>query len=189
MINAAVVLTILVTSNVLLTNGFGALTLQRGKNNYWFVLLNCVFTFAILVASACIYSAIYNYLLDPYNLEDLGILIIVMLAGAFGFIQLELTKLLSKEMYYYYDATYSYIINLGTTVGMLLCIDVTNSVGLAVVNACLVGVAYALVSILFALIYSRLHCKKVSRMFRPVPITILTISVLAMIIYAISLAV
>jgi Na+-translocating ferredoxin:NAD+ oxidoreductase RnfA subunit len=183
------VFTILVASNVLLTNGFGALTLQRGKNNYWFVLLNCVFMFAILVASACIYSIVKQYVLEPYNLEDLGILIIVLLAGAFGFIQLELTKLLSKEMYYYYDATYSYIINLGTTVGMLLCVDLTNNIASVAINASLVGVGYVAVSILFALIYSRLHSKKVSRMFRPVPITILTISVLAMVIYAISLAV
>ena len=88
MINGLFIFILLVISNVLLTNGFGALDLQRNKNSVAFTLLNSVFMGVILVVCAVIYNVLYTYVLDPYNLEKLGILIIVLLSGLFNFVVL-----------------------------------------------------------------------------------------------------
>jgi Na+-translocating ferredoxin:NAD+ oxidoreductase RnfA subunit len=189
MVNSLLILALLVTQNVLLTNGFGVLELQRGKINYYFVLLNSFCMLIMLLAGTACYSALYTYLLDPYNVEELGILVIVLLSGGFGFVELQLIKLINKEMYYYYDASYSYVTNLGVLVGVLYIINVADGVLQALFEATIVGISYIVVSPLFALVYSRVHSKKISRNFRPVPITIFTMAVLSMVIYAISICV
>ncbi len=186
MINWALVFTLVVTSNVLLTNGFGAISLQRSKNNQRFTLLNCLFMTLSMVAIVCIYGLIYVKLLDPYNVENLGIIIIVALCGAFGFASLYFTKLISKELYYYYDSTYSFVINLATSVGVVLCVDFTDGYLEGISYSLFIVIGYIIVSLLFSLTYDRLASKKISRNVRPVPITILTIAVLAMVIYAIT---
>jgi len=187
--NSALVFSLLVTNNVLLTNGFGALGLQRNKDNLLFTLLNTVLMAVVTIVGAVLYNVIYTYLLDPYNLEKLGVLIIVVLAGALNFATMGLIKVTNKEMYYYYDTTYSFVINMGLTIGILFCISPALSLVDCLINAALIGLSYILTSMLFAFVYSRLHSRRISRMIRPVPITILTMAVLSMIIYAISVSI
>ncbi|MBQ8468576.1 MAG: hypothetical protein IJ542_02340 [Clostridia bacterium] len=189
MANGLLCLTLLVTSNVMLTNGFGALGLQRNKSNLWFVLYNTFTMILVILACSSLYALAYVYLLIPYNLERLGILIIVMFSAISNFGVLEITKLVNKEMYYYYDATYSFVVNMGLTIGIMFVIDYSGSFGESMVYACLVSAAYAVATLLFAFAYSRMHNQKISRIFRPVPITILTMSIMAMIIYAISISI
>lgn len=188
MVNTMMVVGLLVTSNVLLTNGFGVLSLQRNKDNLWFVLWNSLSMVLIILACCSLYSIVYTYLLNPYNVERLGILVIILFAGMANFGILELTKLLNKEMYYYYDTSYSFIINLATTIGVLLTIDFNTSFARVIVTAAFVVLGYVIASLIFASMYSKLHNKRVSRIVRPVPITIVTMSIVAMIIYAISTA-
>ena len=185
MINCALVLTLLVTSNVMLTNGFAALSLQRSKNNMWFTVVNCLFMAVTIISCAAIYRLVYG-LLDQYNMQYLGLLVIVVLCGAFGFVGMQLIKLCSKEMYYYYDTTYSFVVNLGTSIGILISLNYAQPFALTVFGACMAAVSYVVVSGIFSLNYNRLANKRISRHVRPVPITILSIAVLAMIIYAIS---
>ena len=188
MVNTMMVVGLLVTSNVLLTNGFGVISLQRNKDNIWFVLWNSFSMVLTILACCSLYSIIYTYVLNPYNVERLGILVIILFAGVANFGTLELTKLINKEMYYYYDSTYSFIINLATTIGVLLTIDFNTSFARVLVATSFVVLGYVIASLIFAAMYSKLHNKKVSRIVRPVPITILTMSIVAMIIYAISTA-
>ena len=189
MINGLFIFILLVISNVLLTNGFGALDLQRNKNSVAFTLLNSVFVGVILVVCAVIYNVLYTYVLDPYNLEKLGILIIVLLSGLFNFVVLAIVKAASKEMYYYYDTTYSFVINLGITIGMLFTLNPALNIIETLAYSGFTAIAFILTTMLFAFVYKRLHNKKVSRLVRPVPITILTMAVLAMIIYAVSISI
>lgn len=188
MINWALVLTLLVCSNVMLTNGFAALSLQRSKNNILFTVVNCLFMAVTIISCSVIYRLIYG-VLETFNMQNLGLLIIVALSGAFGFIGLQLIKLCSKEMYYYYDTTYSFVVNLGTSIGILISLNYTQPLLLTLFEGCMAAVAYIVVSGLFSLNYNRLANKRISRNVRPVPITIITIAILAMIIYAISICV
>ena len=186
--NSALVFSLLVTNNVLLTNGFGALGLQRNKDNTLFTFLNAILVAVGTLVCAVLYNVIYTYLLDPYNVEKLGVLIIVVLAGAINFATLGILKASNKEMYYYYDTTYSYVINMGLTIGILFCISPLLSLIDCLITAAFIGLSYVLTSMLFAFVYNRLHSRRISRMIRPVPITILTMAVLSMIIYAISIS-
>ena len=188
MINGLLCLSLLVTSNVMFTNGFGALGLQRNKSNLWFVLYNTFTMILVILACRSLYSLVYMYLLVPYNLDRLGILVIVMFAAISNFGVLEITKLVNKEMYYYYDATYSFVVNMGLTIGIMFTIDYSLQFGPIKVYACLVAAGYAIATLVFSFAYLRLHNQKISKIFRPVPITILAMSVVAMIIYAITIA-
>lgn len=189
MINGLMVFSLLVLSNVMLTNGFGALALQRNKNNLWFVLLNSVTVMVVMLSCCSLYGVIYMFLLDPFNVTRLGIIVMVLLSGIANFCVLEIIKLTNKEMYYYYDMTYSFVINLGLTVGMMLCINFNQGFTEMLIESSLVVLGYVIVSLLFGLIYKRLHNQKVSRLLRPVPITISVMAVLSMIIYAISISI
>ena len=189
MVNGVLILTLLVTGNVVLTNGFGALTLQRNKNNIWFVLYNCFTMMLVLLACTSLYGVLYYYVLDPFNLEKLGILIMVLFGAITNFAVLEITKLVNKEMYYYYDATYSFVVNLGISVAIMLVTDFSLEFGQLMINACFVAIAYVIASLLFAFAYKRIHNPTISRIFRPVPVTIITMSIVAMIIYAISISI
>lgn len=189
MIDFAIVFALMVTGNMLLTNGFGALSLQRNKRNLWFVLLNTFCMAIVMIVCSMLYFVIYKFILDPYNLEPLGILIIILLAGLFNFIIMELIKVSNKEMYFYYDTTYSFVINLGTTIGALFCVNFVESFVSVVISMSFLALGYAIITLLFAFCYSRLHNSKLSKNIRPVPITIITMAVLAMIIYAIGISV
>jgi len=189
MVNGVLILTLLVTQNVVLTNGFGAITLQRNKNNIWFVLYNCFTMMLVILACTSLYGVFYVYLLDPYNLERLGILIMILFSAASNFGVLEITKLVNKEMYYYYDATYSFVINMGVSTAILFVTDFSLAFSQLMINACFIAIAYVIASLLFAFAYKRLHNTKISRIFRPVPVTIITMSIIAMIIYAISISI
>ncbi len=189
MISGFMIFTLLILGNVMLVNGFGALALQRNKNNYWFVLLNCFCMMIIMLSCSSLYGVIYIFLLEPFNVEALGIIVIVLLAGIANFCVLEIIKLTNKEMYYYYDITYSYVINLALTIAMMLCVNFKQSFLNMIIEVCFIVLGYILVSMLFGLIYRRLHNQKVSRLLRPVPITITTMAVLSMIIYAISISI
>ena len=188
MVNGMMIFTLLVVGNVILTNGFGALTLQRNKNNIWFVLYNCFTMVLVILACTSFYGVLYTYILDPYNIENLGILIMVLLSAASNFAVLEITKLVNKEMYYHYDVTYSFVINMGVAVGVLFATDFSLAFGQIMINACFISIAYIIASLLFAFAYKRMHNTKISRIFRPVPVTIITMSIIAMILYAISIS-
>lgn len=189
MINFIVIYTLFVAGNVLLTNGFGALALQRNKNNFLFILVNSLCFAVSIIASAVLYNLIYRYILDPYNLESLGILIIILLSGLFNYLSLGLIKLTSKEMYYYYDSTYSFIINLAVLIAVLFTLSPTMTILETLLYSGFTALVYVITSLLFASFYKRLHNKKVSKVIRPVPITILTMAILAMIIYTITTAI
>lgn len=189
MINGLLVLSVLVLNNVLLTNGFGVLSLQRNKNNLLFVLYNCFTMVLVLLACTSLYGVVYTYLLDPYNLEILGILVIVLFAAISNFGVLEITKLVNKEMYYYYDVTYSFVINMGITIAMLFVMDFAVDFGVLIVNASLIATAYVIATMVFAFAYPKLHNNRIPRLFRPVPITIIAMSIVAMVIYAISISI
>lgn len=188
-IDAAFIISILLVNNVMLTNGFSALELQRNKSHVGFAILNTVCNVLVILAASSLYSIIYKYILDLYNVEKVGLVIIVLLAGAGNFGILQIFKSVSKEMYYYYDATYSFVINLALTIGVLLIIDFTQNFGNAMIEALFICLAYMVVSILFALVYPRLHNQKISRIVRPVPITIMAMSVLMLILYAIRISI
>lgn len=189
MINAAFIFAIFVSGNVLLTNGFGAIALQRNKNSFLFILINSTLVGISIFASAILYNVVFTLLLKPYLVENLGILVIILLAGLFNFASLELIKLTNKEMYYYYDSTYSFVINLGITIAVLMSLNLTGSILETLCYSGFCAVCYILTSLLFATVYKRLHNKKVSKVVRPVPITILTMAVLAMIIYAVCVSI
>lgn len=189
MINFMVIYTLFVAENVLLTNGFGALALQRNKNNFLFILVNSLCFGISIIASAVLYNLVYQYILDPYNLEELGILVIILLSGLFNYLSLCLIKLTSKEMYYYYDTTYSFIINLAVLIGILFIFDPAITILETLCYSGFTALVYIITSLLFASFYKRLHNKKVSKVIRPVPITILTMAIIAMIIYTISTAI
>ncbi len=189
MINFVWIFTLFVAENVLLTNGFGALALQRNKNNFWFILVNSLCVGLSIIAGAVLYNLIYRYILDPYNLEKLSILVIILLSGLLNFLSLELIKLTSKEMYYYYDSTYSFVINLALVIAILFLVNPASGIIDTLCYSGFTAVVYILTSLLFASIYKRLHNKKVSVVVRPVPITILTMAILTMIIYVISIVI
>lgn len=189
MVNGLFVFVLFVAGNVLLTNGFGALDLQRNKNNIWFSLLNSVCMGLIMIVCSILYNLVYIHILDPFNLEKLGILIIVALSGLFNFIVLEIIKAANKEMYYYYDSTYSFVINLGVIIGILFTINPELTVLETLAYSGFTALCYVATTMLFTFVYGRLHNQKISRLVRPVPITILTMAVLAMIIYAVSTAI
>ena len=188
-IDAAFIIAILLTGNIMLTNGFSALELQRNKSNLWFALLNTFCNIMVIMAATSLYSIIYKYILDLYNVEKIGLLIIVLLAGAGNFGILQIIKSTNKEMYYYYDATYSFVINLALTIGVLLNINFSLSFGDTIIYTAFVCLAYVAISLLFAFIYPRLHNQKISKVVRPVPITILAMSVLMLILYAIKISI
>lgn len=189
MINFVLIYTLFVAGNVLLTNGFGALALQRNKNNFLFILVNSLCFGISIIAGALLYNLIYTYILDPYNLEGLSVLIIILLSGILNYLFLGLIKLTSKEMYYYYDSTYSFIINLAVLIAVLFTFSPTLSILETLCYSGFTALVYIITSLLFASFYKRLHNKKVSKIIRPVPITILTMAILAMIIYVISSAI
>lgn len=189
MINWMIVFSLLVAGNVLLTNGFGALALQRNKNSIVFTFVNSICLACVIILSSVLYNLIYTYLLDPFQLEKLGIIVIILFAGLFNFATLEMIKIASKEMYYYYDTTYSFVINMGLTIGVMLSLNPIGDLLQVLINSAFASLGYILITLIFALVYSRLHNKKVSRIVRPVPITILTMSILAMIIYAITISI
>ena len=66
-IDAAIIIAILLTGNIMLTNGFSALELQRNKSNLWFALLNTFCNIMVIMAATSLYSIIYNYILYLYN--------------------------------------------------------------------------------------------------------------------------
>lgn len=189
MISGTIILTLLVTGNIILTNGFGALTLQRNKNHIWFVLYNCFTMMLVILACGSFYGVVYTYILDPYNLEPLGILIMVLFAAVSNFAVLEITKLVNKEMYYYYDATYSFVINMGTAIAIMFVQDYSVAFDRMMITTCFIALAYVVASLLFAFAYPRLHNTKVSRLFRPVPVTIMTMSIIALILYAVRISI
>ncbi len=189
MINGAIVLTLLLLSNIILTNGFGALSLQSNKKSFRFIILNSVCMFIVLMSCCSLYGILYTYILDLYNLEKLGLVIIVLFAGIANFGILELIKLLNKEMYYYYDITYSFVVNMAVTIGILFVVNFKQSFGMMISEAALISSGYIIVNVLFACVYARLHNQKISRNARPIPITIITMSIICMIIYAISVSI
>lgn len=189
MISGLLVLSVLVLNNVLLTNGFGTLSLQRNKNNLLFVLYNCFTMVLVILACTSLYGVVYTYVLDPYNLETLGVLIIVLFAAVSNFGVLEITKLVNKEMYYYYDVTYSFVINMGITIAMLFVMDFAVGFDVLIINACLIAAGYVIATLVFAFAYPKLHNNKISRLVRPVPITIIAMSIVALVIYAISISI
>lgn len=189
MINFVWIFTLLIAENILLTNGFGTLALQRNKNNFLFVLFNSLLLGVAIIVGAVLYNVIYRYVLDPYNLEKLGILVIIVISGLLNYLVLTLIRIISKEMYYYYDITYSFVINLALTIAILLILNPALGIIETLCYSGFTAIAYVLTSLLFASFYKRLHNQKVSKLIRPVPITLLTMAILAMIIYMISTAV
>ena len=189
MVDAAFLVAILLTGNIMLTNGFSALELQRNKSHVGFAIVNTLCNVFVVLAATSLYSIVYKYVLDLYNIEKIGLIIIVLLAGAGNFGILQIIKSTSKEMYYYYDVTYSFVINLALCIGILLNVDFTQSFANTLIQSSFVCLAYLGVSLLFAFIYPRLHNQKISKVVRPVPITIVAMSVLMLILYAIRISI
>lgn len=115
-------------TNVILSNGSGALEFQREKMYRSFRYLNTLF----LIIEICIISFAYyfleTYLLSQFDLHFIGFTIVVFLSGLLNLVVSSIWRKSSNFKYYLYESSYSYAFDLVFVVSVVFMLDINVSI-------------------------------------------------------------
>ena len=89
-----------VTSNVCVCNGFGVPLLLANKRSFAYTGLISLIFAIVLTLSGLSYYLLYNYVLKPFGVEFLRLIVLVLLTGIFNFVAYYILKAINKEKNY-----------------------------------------------------------------------------------------
>lgn len=178
----------MLSSNIVAMMGFGAVSLQTEKKNFFYMIAVTMCSIVAIICSGIIYCLIYEFVLIPLSATDLKLLVIVLLSLISTFLVRMLLKKISKEYYWLYVRGYSFAIENVICIGTLLLVDFTSGVWAAMFELGVFSIGFLLVQILFFSIYAKIDNKSNLKPARNVPLMLYTLSILSMIIYVIATA-
>lgn len=177
----------ILTSNIVSFAGVGAISLQSEKRSFKFMLISSISVITIFVLTGMMTFVFEKFVLVPLNAEFLKLYIIVLIVVVFAFIEKIILKKASREIYFLYEKSYSLPITVAVVVGSVLMVDFSFSFGLVMFELAMFSVGYVLVQVIFYALFERLDNTKVLKPARNVPLMLFTLSIVGMILYAVSL--
>ena len=184
---ALIAVSAIFSSNIVAVSGVGAVSLQSEKKNLGFMILSSLFTILSVVVTGCLYSLLEIYLLASYDMLYLKLFITVCLASVCAFISRSLVKAISKEDYFLYERSYSFPVQIAVTVGSIMMIDFGCAFLTSLYTLAMYSVGYLLSQTVFYALYEKLDSTYALKPARNVPVMLLILSVVCMILYAISM--
>lgn len=175
------------SSNIVAVSGVGAVSLQSEKKNFSFMLITSFFTILSIVLTGVVYSALEIYVLKSLDMAYLKLFVVTCLACACAFFSRMLVKAMSKEDYFLYEKSYEFPVQVAVTIGSLMVIDLSTSIILSLFTIAMFAVGYILAQIIFYALYERLDNSYALKPARNVPLMLLTLSVVCMICYAVTM--
>ena len=184
---AIIAVTAIFSSNIVAISGVGAVSLQSEKRNFLFMLISSFFTMLSIILAGFLYNVFEIYILKPLELEYLKLFVVTLLSCVCAFISKSLIKVMSKEDYFLYEKSYSFPTRIAVNVGTLLIISLTETIAINLYTLFVYSVGYVLAQVIFYGLYERLDNSQVLKPARNVPVMLLSLSVVSMIFYVVSM--
>lgn len=177
----------ILSSNIIVGSGYAVISLQSEKRSFSFVLTTLATTICSTIVGGLLFSVLNIYVLIPFNVEFMGILVIAIISTTCTFLSRYVVKLISVEQYYLYEKSYQFSIQTITLVGIMLLIDYSQTFLNVMFQLAMFCVGFLIVQLLFYPLYERLDNSKVLKPARNIPLVLYTLCIVAMIFSAIQM--
>ena len=182
----SITLTALLTSNIVASLGFGAISLQSEKRNFFYMLTASMVTIVSTIIAGLLAYLVNTLVLVKLEVEFLNLFVIVLLSSLVAFFARLLVKAISKEMFYLYEKSYQFSTQTIISVAIIMIVSNTNFMNtmFELATYCL---GFLVVQLIFYPLYARIDNTKVLKPARNIPLMLYILSMVSMIIYTIIL--
>lgn len=175
------------SSNIVASSCVGAVSLQSEKRNFGFMIFTAFLTILSIILTGLVYFLLEKYLLVQLEAEFLKLFIVVCFACIFAFISKSIIKAVNKEDYYFYEKSYQLPVQTAVTVGTVMIIDFSAKFVTTLYVLAMYSAGFLLVQLIFYGLYERVDNNNTLKPARNVPSMLLILSVVSMILYAVSM--
>ena len=182
----AITLTALLTSNVVASLGYGAISLQSEKRNFFYMLTASMITIVSTIVAGLAYYFINLHLLIGMDLEFLRAFVIVFLSVMMAFLSRLLVKAISREMFFLYEKSYQFATQSILSVSILLIVSYHAAFTDTMFELATYCLGFLVVQFIFFPLYAKMDNLNSFKPARNIPLTLYILSIISMIIYTVS---
>ena len=177
----------ILSSNVVTGAGYAVISLQSEKRNLLFMLISMAMTIVSTIIAGLLYSVLQLYVLQPLEVEFLGLFIMILFSFVISYASRAIVNFVSKEQFYLYEKSYQFAIQTIVMIAVMLLVDYSGSFLNVMFQISMFCSGFLIVSVLIYPLYERLDNNKAFKPARNIPLLLYTLSILAMIISAITM--
>lgn len=182
-----VLITATFTSNVCTGTGFAVPSLVAYKRSFAYTaIMSGIFTVVLLLSGAC-YYAVYNYILLPYSVEFMSLLVLTLFVGVFNFSAYYVLKAVNKEAFYIYEKSFTFMFLFVSVLGVLISSILDQAFNTLMLNLALFAFGFVLVSFFIYGAYFKINGAYAPSYMRGVPLLLMTLSIMGLIFGALGL--
>lgn len=182
----AITLTALLTSNVVASLGYGAISLQSEKRNVFYMLTASMITIVTTIVAGLAYFFINKHVLIGMDLEFLRAFVIVFLSSGLAFLSRILVKYMSREMFFLYEKSYQFATQIIISVSILLIVSYHVEFTATMFELATYSLGFLVVQFIFFPLYAKMDNLNSFKPARNIPLTLYILSIISMIIYTVS---
>lgn len=175
----------IITSNVITGAGFGAISLQSEKRNFLYMVVSMAAVISATIIAGLLFSVIQMYVLIPLKVTYLSVFAMAIICTLCAYVAKFIVKIASREMYFLYEKSYQFAIQIIVMMGILFLIDYTESYLNVMFQLAMFCVGFMVVQLVFYPLYEKLDNNKTLKPARNIPLMLYTLSIVAIIVSAI----
>lgn len=177
----------ILSSNVVAVSGVAAVSIQSEKRNFTFMILTTFLTILSIIITGVLYNIFEIYVLKVLDATYLKLFVVVCLSCVCSFTSRSVVKAISKECFFFYEKSYQLPTQTAVTIGTVLLVNFGSSIVIGLYSLAMYAAGFLLVQIIFYGLYERLDNVYTLKPARNVPVMLLTLSVVSMILYVVSM--
>ncbi|MCR5553291.1 MAG: hypothetical protein K6F08_00890 [bacterium] len=174
-----------VTSNVCVCNGFGVPLLLANKRSFAYTGLISLIFAIVLTLSGLSYYLLYNYVLKPFGVEFLRLIVLVLLTGIFNFVAYYILKAINKEVFFIYEKSYTFMFMFVSILAIVLSFDLTLAIVDTVLTFLFYGLGFTIVNFIIYGAYFKLNGTLAPKYMRGLPLVLLLLSIIGLAVFVI----
>lgn len=175
-----------INSNIVASNGVGAVEFQREKMYPLFEYLNALFLIIGIAISAILTYTLNRFLFVPYGLEFVKFGVVVTFAGLFNLLVSFVWKKVSNFYNYLYENSFSYAFDTVYTVFVVMTMEMSVEIAPFLMSVFAVAIVVVLGSAIIGFFVRAFNRGYMNANFRNVPTRLFFVSIISMILYYLS---
>ena len=128
---------------------------------------------------------LYNYVLKPFGVEFLRLIVLVLLTGIFNFVAYYILKAINKEVFFIYEKSYTFMFMFVSIIAIVLGFDLTMAITDTVLTFLFYGLGFTIVNFIIYGAYFKLNGVLAPKYMRGLPLVLLLLSIIGLAVFVI----
>lgn len=170
-------------SNIVVSNGTGAVLFQREKMYRSFRLLETVFLVAGIILCCFATYVLNTYVYKPFNLEYISASVAVVFVGAYNLLVNHIWSKISTFKHYLYESSFSYVMDASFTFSVIFTIDMSMPIAEFAMSIIAIVASVLVVSVLVGFFTESVNRSYINSAFRNVPSRLFLLAIFSILLH------